>query len=318
MEVNANLPDGILITKAANLLLSGNLVAFPTETVYGIGATIANDSAIRKIFTIKNRPLNNPLLIHVSSLEQVRQLLGNIPPIAERLAEKFWPGPLAMILPASDKISSLITGGTNKVGFRMPANKVALELIRITGPLAATSANLSNRPSPTMARHVLDDLGGRIAAIIDAGPTSYGIESTIIDISEMNPKILRLGGVLLTEIEETIGVKLDEVPRDERSFYDSKVKIILNDNRKIFLDNISKYLLAGNKLGIIHNNYFPKHIDKGITKEYELDIKSASNQLFTIIRDAEACDIELLLLAPLPSDLSLVNPALLDRLSKLT
>lgn len=231
------------------------------------------------------------------------------------MADKFWPGPLSLILPANDNLSSLITGGTDKVGFRMPANKVAYELIERSGPLAATSANLSNRPSPTTAQHVLDDLDGKIRAILDAGTTTVGIESTIVDVSETTPKILRLGGILAEEIAETIGANITELGETKKN-YISKVKIILSENEEDFQQNLSNNLLKGQKLAIVHNNYSNGHIVKGAYKEYGLDISSPSSQFFTILRDAEHFNIDILLFTPFPADLAGVNKALLDRIYK--
>lgn len=316
MQTDAIKPNISLLQKAADLLIGGKLVAFPTETVYGLGAIISNDKALREIFKIKSRPLSNPLLVHIGNLSQMGQIAVGIPDSAVRLMEKFWPGPLSLILPKHPDISPLITGSTGKVGLRMPAHQVALKLINLSGPLAATSANISSRPSPTEAKHVLDDLGGKIAALIDAGPTGLGIESTIIDLSGTHPKVLRLGGILVEEIEETMGVRLPIVDKAPSDNYISWVKIVLGENAEDFEQKIANYLGENQKVGIVHNNYFSKHIVSKIDKEYELNISYPSGEFFAILRDARKNALDVLVFAPFPPDLKGVNRALLDRIYK--
>ena len=178
-RIDSQRPDQGLIAQAAALLKSGQLVAFPTETVYGLGADAYNPEAVKKVFEVKGRPPQSPLLVHVSNLEQVYGLTAEISPLARLLMDRFWPGPLAFILPASARVPAVVLGGKKSVGLRMPSHPVALALIEQAGPIAAPSANLSGRPSPVSAEHVMDDLDGRIAAILDAGSTGFGLESTI-------------------------------------------------------------------------------------------------------------------------------------------
>ncbi len=289
-------------------------MAFPTETVYGLGAVISNDKALREIFKIKSRPLTNPLLVHIGNLSQIEQIAVKIPDSAVKLMEEFWPGPLSLILSKHPNISPLITGNTGKVGLRMPAHQVALKLINLSGPLAATSANISSRPSPTEAKHVLDDLAGKIAALIDAGPTGLGIESTIIDLSDTSPKILRLGGILVEEIEETIGVRLPIVDKAPSDTYISQVEIVLSEDTYNFEEKIRNYLRENKKVGIVHNNYFSKHIVSKIDKVYELNISYPSGEFFALLRDAKENGLDVLIFAPFPPDLKGVNRALLDRI----
>ncbi len=169
------------IEHAAALIRDGKLVAFPTETVYGLGADARSEEAVRSIFAAKGRPADNPLIVHISSMEMLPGIAAEIPAIAERLAKAFWPGPLTMVLPKRDCIPAVTSGGLDTVGIRMPACSAARELIRISGcPIAAPSANRSGSPSPTTAQHVLDDMDGRIAAVIDGGLCEGGVESTVI------------------------------------------------------------------------------------------------------------------------------------------
>lgn len=209
LKVDPLNPDPSTIRKAADILRSGGLVAFPTETVYGLGALVFNEQAARKVYIVKNRPFDNPLIIHISSLEMLDTVATNIPEKALRLAEKFWPGPLTLILPRNKSVPKVVSGGLDTVAVRMPAHPVALALIKEAGePVAAPSANLAGKPSPTTAEHVIQDLYGKIDAIIDAGETLYGVESTIINILSNPPVLLRPGAIPVEEIERVLGEKV--------------------------------------------------------------------------------------------------------------
>ena len=195
------------IAQAADLLQKNEVVAFPTETVYGLGGNARSDEAIRKIFTAKGRPSDNPLIIHIAEREQLREFAEHVPEKAEKLMEHFWPGPLTVILHyKKGSLADAATAGLDTVGVRMPDHPVALALIKAAGlPIAAPSANQSGRPSPTSALHVKEDLAGKIAGIVDGGATGVGVESTVIDCTAEVPVILRPGGVTKEEIEEVIG-----------------------------------------------------------------------------------------------------------------
>jgi L-threonylcarbamoyladenylate synthase len=194
------------ILHAAGILRRGGLVAFPTETVYGLGADALNGEAVARIFAAKGRPLDNPLIVHIEHTLQIERLAVNIPAEAYILAERFWPGPLTLVLESAQVVPSETTGGLDTVALRLPQHPVALELLRAAGvPVAAPSANLSGRPSPTTARHVLDDLSGRIDAVLDGGPCTVGVESTVLDIRGGEPLLLRPGGVTMEEISAVLG-----------------------------------------------------------------------------------------------------------------
>lgn len=194
------------LQKAAALLAKGELVAFPTETVYGLGAHALDERAVDKIFQAKGRPSDNPLIIHIGDIRQLAQVAASVPPVAQICIEAFWPGPLTLILPRQAEVPDNVTAGLDTVGVRMPDHPVALDLLRISGlPVAAPSANRSGRPSPTTAGHVLDDLEGRIAAVIDGGTTGVGVESTVLDVTADPPMILRPGGVTKEMLERVIG-----------------------------------------------------------------------------------------------------------------
>lgn len=197
-------PDMNKIIEAANIIKDGGTVAFPTETVYGLGANALDEKAIEKIFTAKGRPQDNPLIIHISDISQLQELVEDIPEHAYILMEKFWPGPLTLIFKRTNIVPDRITGGLSTVAIRMPAHNIALELIRHSQlPIAAPSANTSGKPSPTNSSHVIHDLSGKIDMIIDGGSTGVGLESTVLDISGDVPTILRPGGIT---IEDLLGV----------------------------------------------------------------------------------------------------------------
>lgn len=188
---------------AAALLRRGELVAFPTETVYGLGADARYEDAVRNIFAAKGRPADNPLIVHISDMAMLDGIVSEIPEIAQRLAEAFWPGPLTMVLPKCDCIPAVTSGGLDTVGVRMPSHPAALALIRMSGcPIAAPSANRSGSPSPTTAKHVMDDMDGRIAAVIDGGLCDVGVESTVICFDDAETiHILRPGLISAEDLE---------------------------------------------------------------------------------------------------------------------
>ena len=197
------------ISEAAEILKEGGLVAFPTETVYGLGGNGLDKEAAKKIYAAKGRPSDNPLILHVSSIEEVYPLVKALPEKAKKLMEAFWPGPLTLVLPKSDIVPEESTGGLETVALRSPENALTLSLIRACGfPIAGPSANLSGRPSPTEASHVFEDLGGRIEGILEDGAVGIGVESTIVDLSEDCPTLLRPGAITIEDLEELLGEKL--------------------------------------------------------------------------------------------------------------
>lgn len=191
---------------AAELIRKGELVAIPTETVYGLGADGLNVAAVAKIFEAKGRPQDNPLILHISRAEEMERFCHSIPQAAYTLAEKFWPGPLTMVLPARDIVPRRTTGGLSTVAVRCPDNGVTREIIRLAGvPIAAPSANISGKPSTTTAEHVLHDHQGKIAAVVDGGPCRVGVESTIVDLTEQRARLLRPGGITPEQLQEVLG-----------------------------------------------------------------------------------------------------------------
>ena len=207
MKTEVKKPDAAALREAGRLIREGSLVGFPTETVYGLGANALDETAVRSIFEAKGRPGDNPLIVHVSCMEEIPALIdGEMPKNARRLAEAYWPGPMTLILPKGERIPAAVTAGMDSVGIRLPSNEVARALIREAGrPIAAPSANRSGRPSPTTAQHVLDDMDGRIPLILDGGPCQVGLESTVVDARGEVPRVLRPGGVTPEMIARVCG-----------------------------------------------------------------------------------------------------------------
>lgn len=206
VEIEEEHIDQETIREAGEIIRSGGLVAFPTETVYGLGGDALNPASSRKIYAAKGRPSDNPLIVHIAKWEALSAIVKNIPEEAVRLAQVYWPGPLTMILEKSDLVPAETTGGLNTVAVRMPSHKTALAFIEAAGGyVAAPSANRSGRPSPTLARYVSQDLAGRIEMIIDGGDVELGLESTIVDLTAGTPVILRPGYITRVMLESTLG-----------------------------------------------------------------------------------------------------------------
>ena len=210
IAIDSHAPDPAVLAHLGELLRAGELVAFPTETVYGLGADATQPEAVARIFAAKGRPNTDPLIVHITSLVQLPQVTGytlaNLPDIVRVLSDHFWPGPLTLILPRGPRIPLSVTAGLATVGVRLPAHPVARALIAAAGvPIAAPSANRFGHTSPTTAQHVVADLGDRISWIVDSGPCTVGIESTILDVTQSPPRLLRPGGVAREDLEAALG-----------------------------------------------------------------------------------------------------------------
>jgi L-threonylcarbamoyladenylate synthase len=254
LQVDPQHPDAAAIDQAAAVVRSGGLVAFPTETVYGLGANALDEQAVKRIFEAKGRPARNPIIVHIDQVDAARPLITDWPDVAARLAERFWPGPLTLVLPRSDRVPDIVTAGGDTVAIRVPAHPVALALLRASGlPLAAPSANRSNRLSPTLASHVLHHLQGAIELVLDAGPTSGGLESTVLDVTTTAPRLLRPGLVTRSQIEALIGpIDLGSVSATLRSpgmlgrHYAPQTPLeCVRDGRK----RVEELLAAGQRIG---------------------------------------------------------------------
>jgi len=241
------------IEEAASIIRDGGLVAFPTETVYGLGADAMNERSVQRIFDAKGRPADNPLIVHVSDRQMLEHVAIDVNEKAEQLIERFWPGPLTLVLKRGLSVAPSVSAGLPTVAARMPANTIALELLRAAlTPIAAPSANASGRPSPTLAAHVVEDLGGRIDMILDGGPTEIGIESTVLDVTVEPPLILRPGWITLEELTREIGEVGSEASSDElrrspgtrHRHYSPKAKVVLVEggSRDVIEEVCRKYI----------------------------------------------------------------------------
>lgn len=312
-KVNVNDPETSTVEKAGKIIREGGLVAFPTETVYGLGADALQSEAAAKIYRAKGRPSDNPLIIHIAELQDLDHIIRNIPDVTYNLAAKFWPGPLTMIFQKADCVPNATTGGLDTVAVRMPAHNVALELIRQGGGyIAAPSANTSGRPSPTQASHVREDLDGRIDMILDGGTVGIGLESTIVDLSSKVPVILRPGAITKPMLETVLGeVILDKGLTDT----DSKVKpkapgmkykhyapkaqlIIIDGNTENVIKEIKR--LAKNyqpeKIGIICTEETKNEYSYGLIKSIgsRMHEESIAKNLYAILREFDQTGVEVI------------------------
>ena len=237
----------------AGLIRAGRLVAFPTETVYGLGANALDPEAVERIYEAKGRPHSSPIICHVSDLDMVFQLVAEWPETAHKLANRFWPGPLTLVLPKTSAVPDLVTAGLPNVGVRMPAHPIALKLLRAAGiPIAAPSANRFTELSPTTAEHVRQSLGNRVDYILDGGPSQVGIESTVLSLAEPVPVLLRPGGISRAEIEAAVGVitSAPEPKSDGRHaspglhprHYSPRTELYLVESGQVPIDRCGAYL----------------------------------------------------------------------------
>lgn len=240
-EVSSRVPDDSELDRAAELIRAGRLVAFPTETVYGLGGNALDEEAVRRIFLAKERPWASPLIVHVSDLAMARSISADWPPLADKLARQFWPGPLTLVVHKAASIPDVVTAGLPSVGVRIPRHPVALELIRRAGvPIAAPSANRFTEISPTSAAHVAASLGNRVDFILDGGSTEIGIESTVLAVHRHPPLLLRPGMITQSHLESAAGIHFDqeknrpevaESPGQHPRHYSPKTKFILKGER---------------------------------------------------------------------------------------
>ncbi|WP_411954082.1 L-threonylcarbamoyladenylate synthase [Alkalibacillus sp. S2W] len=317
------------IHEAAERLKQGETIAFPTETVYGLGADATNDHAVSQIFQAKGRPADNPLIAHVGSSDLIYDYVTDVSEDAEALINAFWPGPLTLILPAKSKLAENVTAGLTTVGFRMPDHPVALALLQAANiPVAAPSANRSGKPSPTAAGHVLHDLDGKIYGVLDGGMTGVGVESTVIDMTLDPPMILRPGGVTQTEIEAVIGpVNLapslqaeDDAPRSPGMKYkhyapDCPIWIV-NGGAERMKQVAHDLQQDGKRVGFMVSD--ERAIDLDQDHVYRLgsqkDLLAITRHLYDRLRQIDNSDYEIILAEAFPKDG--IGEALMNRLEK--
>ncbi|WP_102348228.1 L-threonylcarbamoyladenylate synthase [Bacillus sp. Marseille-P3661] len=316
--------------KAAALWITDDeVVAFPTETVYGLGANALSDQAISKIYEAKGRPSDNPLIVHISNQNQLNELVSDIPEQAELLINAFWPGPLTIIFKDKGIVSEKVTAGLSTVAIRMPDHPVALALIESAKlPLAAPSANLSGRPSPTKAEHVLHDLHGRIAGVLDGGSTGIGLESTVIDCTQNPPMILRPGGVTKEQLEEVVGqvavdaalLAEDQAPKSpgmKYTHYAPEAPLTIIEGTPQFLQSfVDKEKSAGKKVGVLttEENQQQYDADVVIACGYREDLHTVAQKLYDTLRMFDERSVDVIFSEAFPREG--VGEALMNRLSK--
>lgn len=307
--------DEAALQEAGKILREGGLVAFPTETVYGLGGNALDPEASRKIYAAKGRPSDNPLIVHIADLESLYPLVTEVPDAAERLAAAYWPGPLTMIFYKSAIVPYETTGGLDTVAVRFPNHAIARELIRQAGGyVAAPSANTSGRPSPTLASHVEEDLGDKIAMIIDGGPVRIGVESTIVDFTEDVPVILRPGRLNRRMLEEVLGlVKVDPgiqsenvhvrpkapgmryrhyAPRAEMTIVEGPHDKVAGTIRKMVRENLA----AGKKVGVICTTESLPEYPEGDVRcvGSRAEEETIARHLYEILRDFDEDQVDLI------------------------
>ena len=321
------------IKEAADLLQEGEVVAFPTETVYGLGANALSDQAVLKIFEAKGRPSDNPLIVHISKKEQLTDLVDNLNGTARKLMDAFWPGPLTLVLPKKEGVSQYVTAGLDTIAVRMPDHPVAQALMEISRlPLAAPSANLSGKPSPTTAMHVEEDLIHKISGIVDGGATGVGLESTVVDCTADVPLILRPGGVTKEQLEEVVGdVEVDPAlihqeeqhkpksPGMKYTHYAPVAPVYLIDGSKEFLHRtISASLSEGKKVGLLATEETISAMNTtGITAiacGTKTDLSTVATQLYDALRAFNATDVDIIYSEVYPEQG--VGVAIMNRLEK--
>ncbi|MBD7915805.1 threonylcarbamoyl-AMP synthase [Clostridium sp. Sa3CUN1] len=331
-DMNKDIED---LKEAARIIYDGGVVAFPTETVYGLGANALNEDAVSKIFEAKGRPQDNPLIVHVAS-KNIDDLVVEVPEIAQKLIDKFWPGPLTIILNKKEIIPNKTSANLASVGIRMPSNNIALKLIELSGcPIAAPSANISGRPSPTDVERCIEDLNGKIDFILGGNKSDVGVESTIVDCTVMPPVVLRPGGITLEMLREvysdiTIDKAIQGKPREDLKpkapgmkyrHYAPKAKLrIIKGNKEKTIEKINEivqnYIENEKKVAILSteelSNKFPQ--GKVITLGSEKNLNEVARNLFESLRKCDDLKVDFILCQAFEEDG--VGLAIMNRLNK--
>jgi L-threonylcarbamoyladenylate synthase len=313
VRLSADAPDPGVLARAAELLRSGQLVAFPTETVYGLGANALDPGAVARIFGAKGRPAYNPLIVHVADVSAARRLVLHWPESASALAQRWWPGPLTLVLPKTPEIPDLVTAGLPTVALRIPSHPVALALLRAVGlPLAAPSANRSGEVSPTTAAHVMQSLGSRVPLILDGGPTSVGIESTVVDLSGGTPVLLRPGMITREELTEVLGPIALATTGDTLTarpspgmldrHYAPRARLVVYDGRedRLAVHAIAECRAAGGRSVALVRDAAPVAVDE--VERMPADPAAYARQLYGALHRIDAGGAALILVERPPGD----------------
>ena len=318
LKVDSDNPDPAKIQIAAQIVQRGGLVAFPTETVYGLGADALNPEAVLRLFEPKKRPLHNPPIVHGADSQEVCRIVREVPPKAELLMENFWPGPLTLIFERSNLVPNVTVAGLDTVAVRMPKHKVALELIKQSGcPIAAPSANLAGKPSPTTAQHVYEDLNGRIDAILDGGATNIGVESTVVDLTSDPPMLLRPGGIPyealklvlidlklhpFVQAEKEITLKEVRSPGMKHKHYAPKAEVILVEGDVTAViarirEMIELYRLKREKVGVLATDETQAAYKADVVKSLgsRFNLAAVAQNLFRLLREVDAKNVDVII-----------------------
>jgi L-threonylcarbamoyladenylate synthase len=308
------------IARAVAVLREGGLVAFPTETVYGLGCDAESPAALRRLFTVKRRPVDHPVIVHVASADAIGVYATDVPRVARALVDAFWPGPLTVVLPRSARIPDEVTGGRGTVGLRVPDEPCALALlVSFGGAVAAPSANRFGKVSPTTAVDVRADLGDEVDLILDGGPCRVGVESTIVDCTGPVPVILRLGGVAQAAIEAVVGAAVDlrtagttAAPGTLPGHYAPMARVVLVERRAVGA-RAAGLLATGRRVGLLASSPAPADLPVGLTVlDPPADVDDFARVLYTRLRDADRAGLEVLLVVAPPTDG--IGAAVVDRL----
>jgi L-threonylcarbamoyladenylate synthase len=325
LKVDSQQPDMEKVRVAAGIIREGGLVAFPTETVYGLGADALNPKAILELFEAKKRPMDNPPIVHVKNIGDVYRLAAQVPPKADKLMRTFWPGPLTLVFKRSEIVPDVTVAGLDTIAVRMPQHAVALALIRESRrPIAAPSANLAGKPSPTSAQHVFDDLNGRIDAILDGGPTRIGVESTVLDLSVEPPQVLRPGGTPLEALKQVLGdVELHpfvaaekELPIEKARSPGMKHKHYAPNAQVIVVEGAipavlakvkelaASYKLKGVKVGVLATDEtlaaYEADVVKSLGSRFNLAV--VAQNLFRLLRELDAEGVDVIIAEGVPTE----------------
>jgi L-threonylcarbamoyladenylate synthase len=337
LKVDSEKPEIEKIRIAADFIKNGGLVAFPTETVYGLGADALNPKAVLALFEAKKRPLDNPPIVHVGEIGTVYKLVKEVSPKAELLMRKFWPGPLTLIFKRSNVVPSVTVAGLDTIAIRMPRHNVALALlIESNCPIAAPSANLAGKPSPTCASHVLEDLNGRIDAVLDAGQTHIGVESTVLDLTVEPPQILRPGGTPYEDLKRILGrVELHPVAIADREVAIEKARspglkhkhyapnaevVLVEGETSKIVDKVKElvdsYKQEKKKVGVLTTDenfsYYKADVVKSLGSRKNLTV--IANNLFRLLREFDSEKVDVIVAEGLP--LEGLGLAVMNRLRK--
>lgn len=337
IQIDRRHPDPEAISRAADCLRRGGLVAFPTETVYGLGAHAHDRDAVRRLFAAKQRPPNDPLIVHVADVDEMRTLTSQVPPTAAALAERFWPGPLTIVVSRAASIPLEVTAGMDTVAVRVPAHPVAHALLAAARlPIAAPSANQFSRPSPTRAAHVLADLDGRIDIVLDAGPVDIGVESTVVDLTTVPPTVLRPGAIgveLLRDILPDVQLRTkvfasSDTPMPSPGLlsqhYAPRTPMTLYPRSpaagpESFAAHVREVLATGKRVGVLATTEDASALRKLPVVIAELgseaQAEAVAARLYAALRELDASEVDVILVHDFPTDVGLWR-ALRDRLRR--